>query len=66
MKWYFVEVSEGRDTLTEGRHEFSFSFDLQMGYVKSKFRLLTTCIYTCCTAGSPLKLVQSLYASVDI
>ena len=27
----FIEVSEGRDTLTEGRHEFNFAFDLPMG-----------------------------------
>ena len=25
------EVSEGRDTLTEGRHEFNFEFDLPLG-----------------------------------
>ncbi|VDI51695.1 Hypothetical predicted protein, partial [Mytilus galloprovincialis] len=31
------EVSEGRDTLTEGRHEFSFSFDLQMGGIATSF-----------------------------
>lgn len=26
-----AEVSEGRETLTEGRHEFNFAFDLPMG-----------------------------------
>ena len=31
------EVSEGRDTLTEGRHEFIFSFDLQMGGIATSF-----------------------------
>lgn len=31
------EVSEGRDTLTEGRHEFNFSFDLPMGGIATSF-----------------------------
>ncbi|WAQ97737.1 ARRD3-like protein [Mya arenaria] len=31
------EVSEGRDTLTEGRHEFKFHFDLPMGGIATSF-----------------------------
>ncbi|XP_060581680.1 arrestin domain-containing protein 3-like [Ruditapes philippinarum] len=31
------EVSEGRDVLTEGRHEFNFEFDLPMGGIATSF-----------------------------
>ncbi|XP_046582154.1 arrestin domain-containing protein 3-like isoform X2 [Haliotis rubra] len=31
------EVSDGRDTLTEGRHEFNFAFELPMGGISTSF-----------------------------
>ncbi|XP_041371561.1 arrestin domain-containing protein 3-like [Gigantopelta aegis] len=31
------EISDGRDTLTEGRHEFNFSFELPMGGISTSF-----------------------------
>lgn len=31
------EVSEGRETLVEGRHEFNFAFDLPMGGIATSF-----------------------------